>query len=211
MPCLAIHLAVAKKYLELHKEEFPDKKSQEEFLLGSIAPDVGSENINGLINGLEEYNTGEDSAEISARKNNRHFGLNFKTDDMIEYMKKKVDFHRFFEANPEINTPFLKAYFLHLLCDYYFFGEYITSEKLQNLSFQQIAQMGYNDYDLITPILIEKYHLSIPPQIQDILSRKGQGELQIVSEDAVDLFIQEMANVNLEEEKEKVLHKQSKI
>ena len=40
MPCLAIHLAVAKKYLEKHSED------SEEFILGTIAPDIEMENLN---------------------------------------------------------------------------------------------------------------------------------------------------------------------
>ena len=207
MPCLAIHLAVAKEYLKRHPEKYVSEQDCEDFLLGSIAPDVGAENINELVNGLEETTKETDSGAIGLRKNNRHFGLNFQTDDMIEYMKKKVDFHNFFRWNPNIDTPFLEAYFLHLLCDYYFFGEYITSDKIQNLPFEQVAKMGYNDYDLITPILIEKYHLAIPSQIKDIMSRKGEGNLQIIDESTVDLFIDEMSRLDLKEEQKKVLGK----
>ena len=99
MPCLAVHLAVAKKYLEKHPEE-----NKDDFILGTIAPDINMPNIEKYINGVSED------------KNSHHFGLNFKTDDLIEYMKKKVDFNLFFQNN-DINTSFLRAYFLHLICD----------------------------------------------------------------------------------------------
>ena len=188
MPCLAIHLAVAKKYLENHPEE-----DKEEFILGTIAPDINMENISDYIQGVQED------------KNSHHFGTNVGfSGGMIEYMKKKVDFNRFFEKN-DLSTTFLRAYFLHLVCDYYFFGEYITSEKLANRPAEEIIPKGYNDYNIITPKLIEQYQLEVPPQILPIISQEGHGELQILDESTIDNFIESMSNVDLEEEKEKLL------
>ena len=189
MPCLAIHLAVAKKYLENHGEE-----NKEDFILGTIAPDINMPNISNYING------------VSDDKNSHHFGLNFKTDNLIEYMKKKVDFNLFFSSN-DINTSFLRAYFLHLVCDYYFFGEYINSEKLRGLSFMDAVKIGFNDYNLLTPKLIAKYNLEVPETIKDIISGKGEGEIQVLDETTVDQFISEMANLDLNLEKEKLAGK----
>ena len=188
MPCLAMHLAVAKKYLEKHPEE-----NKEDFILGTIAPDINMPNINGYINGVTDD------------KNSHHFGLNFKTEDIIEYMKKKVDFNLFFQSN-DIDTSFLRAYFLHLLCDYRFFGEYVTDERLVGLSFMDAVKIGFNDYDLITPILISKYNLEVPEQIKDIVSKKGEGNLNLLNEELVYRFIDEMADVNLENEKNKLIN-----
>ena len=185
MPCLAIHLAVAKKYLEKHKED------EKDFILGTIAPDTDI-NIDNYING------------ITNDKNNRHFGNNITTDSLIKYMKNKVDFHKFFNYN-DLNSSFLRAYFLHLLCDYYFFGEYIGDERLKGLSFMEGVRIGYNDYDLITQKLIEKYKLTIPKEIEEKIDGKGHGTLQIIDEETVDRFINEMSNVDLEEEKKIVL------
>lgn len=189
MPCLAIHLAVAKRYLENHGEE-----NKEDFILGTIAPDINMPNISNYING------------VSDDKNSHHFGLNFKTDNLIEYMKKKVDFNLFFASN-DINTSFLRAYFLHLVCDYYFFGEYINSEKLRGLSFMDAVKIGFNDYNLLTPKLIAKYDLEVPEAIKDIISGKGEGEIQVLDEKTVDQFISEMANLDLNLEKEKLAGK----
>ena len=186
MPCLAIHLAVAKKYLENHGEE-----NKEDFILGTIAPDINMPNISNYING------------VSDDKNSHHFGLNFKTDNLIEYMKKKVDFNLFFASN-DINTSFLRAYFLHLVCDYYFFGEYINSEKLRGLSFMDAVKIGFNDYNLLTPKLIAKYDLEVPEAIKDIISGKGEGKIQVLDEKTVDQFIDEMANLDLVSEKNKL-------
>ena len=184
MPCLAIHLAVAKKYLEKHKDE-----NYDDFILGTTAPDIELSNISELIKG------------VSNDKRSRHFGTDYSKDSFIEYMKRKVNLNLFFEFN-DINTSFLRAYFLHLLCDYRFFGEYISNSKLDSLSFSEAVTIGYNDYNIITPNLIEKYNLDIPFQIKDIILGKGQGELRILDEDIVDKFIDDMAKIDLYKEKD---------
>ena len=179
MPCLAVHLAVAKKYLDIHPEE-----NKEEFILGSIAPDINLENINNYINGVTED------------KNSHHFGENYNTDDAIEYMKKKVNFHSFFENN-DLSTSFLRAYFLHLICDYLFFGEYITSDQIKGLSFIEVRDKGYADYNRITPLLIKKYDLEIPEIIKDMISGFSAGEFEIINEENVYKFIDEMASLDI--------------
>ena len=188
MPCLVIHLAVAKKYLEKHPEE-----NKDEFILGSIAPDINLYNINQYINGVADG------------KNSHHFGLNYETGNILEYMKKKVDFALFFKSN-DINTSFLRAYFLHLLCDYRFFSEYINDEWFNSLSFMDAVKIGYNEYNLITPIIISKYDLEVPNQIKDIISGKGKGKLKVLDEQTIYRFIDEMSNVDLYFEKNKIIN-----
>ena len=112
MPCLAIHLAVAKRYLETHKDE-----NEDDFILGTIAPDIDMINIDKYING------------VNSDKNSHHFGRNADTSSLVAYSKSKVDFKLFFEQN-DLTSSFLRAYFLHLICDYYFFGEYIPKDIL---------------------------------------------------------------------------------
>lgn len=189
MPCLVIHLAVAKNYLKKHKNE-----NKDEFILGTIAPDINLPNINKYINGVTD------------NKNSHHFGLNYKTSNMIEYMQKKVDFNLFFKNN-DITTSFLKAYFLHLLCDYYFFLDYIKDERLINLSYIEALKISYNDYNLITPKIIKKYNLEIPIEIKDLISEKGKGKIELLNEDIIDSFINEMSNLDLSKEKNKLLTK----
>ena len=186
MPCLAIHLAVAKKYLEKHKEE-----NKEDFILGTIAPDINIEKINKYING------------VSDDKNSHHFGSNDGTcKSLIEYMKKKVNLKLFFQYN-DINTSFLRAYFLHLICDDCFLGDYIKDKRLEELSLQEAIKIGVNDYNLITPIIISKYNLEVPDEIKDIISGEGIGSLEILNEDSVYKFIDDMANLDLFEEKKR--------
>ena len=188
MPCLAMHLAIAKKYLEKHPEE-----NREDFILGTIAPDIDMTNISEYISGVTEDN------------NSHHFGLNYQTEDLIEYMKKKVDFNLFFQNN-DIDTSFLRAYFLHLLCDYRFFGDYIKDDRLAGLSLREAVKIGYNDYNLITPILISKYNLEVPEVIKPMIMGKGEGQMQLLNEDLVYRFIDELSSVNLIEEKNKLVN-----
>lgn len=69
MPCLAMHLAIAKKYTEKHPEEKID------FIKGTIAPD------------------------ISEDKKESHYGDKMVSEDPIEYLKKKVNLVKFLENN----------------------------------------------------------------------------------------------------------------
>lgn len=195
MPCLAIHLAVAKKYLEKHPEE-----NKEEFILGSIAPDIDLPNIENYMKVIKDINN----------KNNRHFGENYRTNNFIEYMKRKVNFNKFFSIN-DINTSFLRAYFLHLICDYYFFGKYIKDDIFKNMSLDEAIKVGYNEYNIITPILIKKYNLEIPKEIKDLISEKGIGNLKILNESTIDKFIEEMSSTDLESEKKQLVIEKNKF
>ena len=187
MPCLAIHLAVAKKYLETHPKEDYDS-----FILGTFAPDVGIKNMDNYIKGA------------GSTKDSRHFDENKPTDDVIEHLKREAIFKRFFNYN-DLNTSFLRAYFLHLICDYHFFGEYISIDKDKDLSFQEAVKICYNDYNIITPILIKKYDLDIPSEIKNIISTPGVGELKFLDEEIIYKFIDDMASLNMEKEKEKLI------
>lgn len=192
MPCLAMHLAVAKEYLKHHPEE-----KEDEFILGTIAPDINMKDIEKYIN------------DVSEDRNSHHFGENYNTTDMIEYMQKKVNFEKFF-ANNDIDTSFKRAYFLHLICDYVFFGEYITHDNVRGMTFDEIRIKGFNDYNRITPILINKYKLHIPNEIREIVMGYSDGELEIISEQYVYEFIESMSKINLEDYKNNILKNKSK-
>lgn len=190
MPCVSIHLAVAKKYLENHPEE-----NTTDFVMGSIAADFSEDEIS-----VKDYIT-----LTSDDKNARHFGLTNQANNIIDYMKKKVDLGLFLKNN-EINNSFMRAYFLHLLCDYYFFGDYIYDDKLSKYPLKDAVMMGYNDYSLITPILIKKYNLDVPEVARKYTDLKGTGEISFLKVDLVDKFISDMASLDLEEEKEKYIN-----
>ena len=188
MPCLAMHLAIAKEYLNKYPEE-----DEEEFILGTIAPDIDMPYIDKYING------------VNSDKNSHHFGDNYNTTDAIEYMKKKVNFGKFFASN-DLSTSFLRAYFLHLISDYLFFGEYITQEDIKGMSFVEIRDKGYADYNRITSKLIEKYNLVIPECIKEMVSGYSEGELEILKENQVYKFIEDISNININDFKNNILN-----
>ena len=95
-----------------------------------------------------------------------------------------MNFQKFLNDN-NINTSFLRAYFLHLISDYLFFGEYITRKDIENLSFVEIRDKGYADYNRMTPKIIKKYNLEIPEEIKDIVSGVSDGKLEIINEEQV--------------------------
>ena len=187
MPCLAMHLAVAKEYLKKNPGE-----NEEEFMLGTIAPDINMPDINKYING------------VGSDKNSHHFGENYNTIDAIEYMKRKINFAKFFDCN-DLATSFLRAYFLHLICDYLFFGEYVTSEDLKGLTADEARIKGYADYNRITPKLIKKYDLTVPDEIKSIIFGNSEGELEILKEDRIYKFIGDMSNIDINDFKNNIL------
>lgn len=187
MPCLAMHLAIAKEYLKKHTDE-----NKKEFILGTIAPDIDMPDIDRYIKGVE------------SDKNSHHFVENYNTTDAIEYMRRKVNFDKFFTYN-DLSTSFLRAYFLHLISDYKFFGEYVTHKDIEGISAKEIKEKGYADYNRITPKLIEKYNLIIPESIIEIVSGHSDGELEIIKEEQVYKFINDIANINIHDFKKDIL------
>lgn len=184
MPCLAVHLAIAKKYVELHPEE-----NEEEFIKGSMAPDIAED------------------------KNKAHYGSNEKCEDIIEYMQKKTDLKAYLNEN-KLDTSFNRAYFLHLLADYLFFGKYVTSDLIKGLKTEEVVRRGYNDYDIITPIIIKKWGLDIPEylpdKVKEFLSRNKEGKLELISEDTFDLFVNDVASTDIFKLSEEILSARGK-
>ena len=190
MPCLAMHLAVAKEYLRKNPGE-----NEEEFMLGTIAPDIEMSDIDKYIKG------------VNADKNSHHFGENYSLvdeTDAIEYMKRKVNFTKFFACN-DLSTSFLRAYFLHLICDYLFFGEYVTYEDIVGMTAIEARDKGYADYNKITPKLIKKYDLTVPDEIKSIIFGNSEGELEILKEDRIYKFIGDMSNIDINDFENNIL------
>lgn len=179
MPCLAIHLAVAKEYLNKHPEE-----NEQEFILGTIAPDIEIVNIEKHIKGA------------ASDKNSRHFGENYEITNAMEYIKKKVNIRKFLDNN-HLNTSFSRAYFLHLICDKLFFKEYVNYKNIECMSKEDIITKGYADYNRITPIIVKKYDLEVPELIKEIISGHSDGELELINKDGVYKFIEEMASLDI--------------
>lgn len=130
MPSLAIHLAIAKRYTELHPHKIT---SLSDFQKGSIAPDLNSD-FSRILSKPEKMITHyyNQSGEYIT-----NFNL-FKQD-------KRIDF-----AN-----DYWKGYYAHLLTDYLFYS--ISFKQETNLSSKDDNGF-YNDFTILTSRIIKNYH-----------------------------------------------------
>ena len=132
MPGFAIHIAVAKEYIKKHKQEI---KNEEEFIKGTIAPDLD-----------------ETMQEVSKDKSKTHYG------EWGKYQQTTY-FDRFFEdKNVDLNQDYWKGYLLHLIADYYFYKVYFSKETN---AIQENNDTFYHDYDCLNKFLVEKYDIKM--------------------------------------------------
>ena len=69
----------------------------------------------------------------------------------------------------------------------------------KKMTFEEVSDKMRNDYNRITPILIQKYHLKIPTIIKDIISGHSEGPLELFDETYIEQFIDKMRQLNLGE------------
>ena len=161
MPSLTIHIAIAEEYYKKNKFEI---KNHDDFINGSIAPDI-NKNID---------------------KNISHYGIWDRTSSY-------VDFKKFFnDEKVNISSDYWKGYFLHLIADHYFYNYSFKEEYLNSINSNEDLHSDYyflnndliNDYNLkiidnIKEFMIAKEgkckylnYSKIKEFIQDITNRK---------------------------------------
>lgn len=177
MPGINIHLAVAKKYIEKHKNEI---KNENEFLKGTLKPDLNDD-----LNNICEDKIKSHYIPIESKND-----VNFVTD-----LKK------FFYDNKEnINTDFYRGYFLHLISDDYFYNKYFYKELCQ---LAKNNDKFYYDYDCLNKMIEEKYNIELTENLKNLVGYINKTP-KYLSKDKVIEFIEEMSNINLNEEIEKI-------
>ncbi len=144
MPGYVIHLAVAKKHIELN-----NIRNEDEFVRGVIAPDL-----------LKQ--AGLDS----------HYG-NSSTPNLREFLKKH-----------NIETDYNKGYFLHLVTDYIFYNKFLD----------RWSPEIYEDYNSLNYILIKKYGLIIPKEVQEYVKFQDKA-LTILNFDDIISFIETVGKI----------------
>ncbi len=136
MASINIHLAIAKKYMELN-----EIKDVESFIKGSIAPDVADD------------------------KMKSHYSKNLPANNLKEKMYGKVCIDEYLSETHEI-TDYEVGLCLHLLTDYVFFTEFIDTDYLMTHDFSTFTSDLYYSYDLLDPLMEEEYDiLSLKKQI----------------------------------------------
>ena len=130
MPSLLIHLAIAKRYTELHPGKI---LNQNEFEKGSIAPDLDG-SFSRILSDTEKATS--------------HYRI--KPDD------DAVDFNKFInDKNVDLSSDYWKGYYLHLLTDHLFYKTAFEQEYQQSLKDEIYL---YNDYEVLAPQIIKDFH-----------------------------------------------------
>ena len=173
MPGFTIHLAVAKKYVEKHKNEI---KNEIEFYKGTIRPD-----------------TNEDFTDICKNKVKTHYGIMGNNND------GNFDCHieKFLiDSNTDFKKDFYKGYLLHLLTDYYFYTKYFNKELLDVI---KNNDKFYYDYDCINKDLEDKYKITYIININKFVAY-NVGVPKYLKLDKIINFIEDFSNINLKDE-----------
>lgn len=84
-----------------------------------------------------------------------------------------------------LDTSYNRGYYLHLLTDKLFYGEYLT----------RFSPEIYKDYDKLNSRIIERYGIKLPEQIRDVVSYE-KGDPVILDETVFD-FIEVAADMGL--------------
>lgn len=169
MACATIHLAIAKKYIENHKEL--DYKN---FIAGTLYPDAASNN---------------DKAHFTEKE--RGCGL-------VSHVRSKVNMYHFLEKHKTLDA-FELEWFLHLVPGYLFFLECFTEEYLKTKTYQEFCQELYHAYDYINLYMEEKYGITkedyeaYPSEYYPGIPY----EECILPKEMVDVFIKRVSEINL--------------
>lgn len=129
MASAAIHLAIAKKYLEKHKD-----LDYKEVIKGTLYPDAAEDN------------------------DKTHYTLKNRGKDNVSHVRGKVVLYDFLHEHETLNA-FELGWFLHLVTDYLFFLECFTTEYLLSKSYKEFCKELYHAYDCINLYMEEKYHI----------------------------------------------------
>lgn len=105
----------------------------------------------------------------------------------------RTNLYKFLQEN-EISTSFKRGYFLHLLTDYLFYNRYIDT----------FSKDIYNDYDILNRMLINKYDVKVPKKVEKYVLFKESSELKILNKELVELFINEISELDLDDVKKQV-------
>ena len=171
MPGYTIHIAIAKKYIEKHKNEI---KNEEQFIKGVIAPDMN-----------------EKLDEPAENKSATHYGSWGKY-EVTTYID---EFFR--DSKVDMNQDYWKGYFLHLLADHYFYN-YNKYFKKEHQEVIKNNDRFYYDFDCLNKLLIEKYQLKIFDNIKKYMNTFDE-KPRYLTEAKVIQFIEEISDMDIQE------------
>jgi hypothetical protein len=183
MPSYNIHLAVAKRFMELHKGQI---KNVRDFYSGNIAPDITND------------------------KSESHFsGGSINTENLLANVKNKVILEKVFLHKYE--TDFDKGRLLHLLTDYEFYNHFFTPQDIGDRTYKIFSRDLYGSYNYVNPWIEKKYNISYDDTVYADRMRGNIARLEnsypeilsdavnILNRDRLRRFIEFMAKIDLED------------
>lgn len=178
MASSAMHLAVAKKYLEKNKDKNLDYKK---VMAGTLYPDATND------------------------KDKTHYTMAERRDNNITHLASKVDLYAFLNDNAVLDD-FKLGWFLHLVTDYLFFAECFTEDYLLHHTYDQFRKDLYFVYDCLEKYIESKYNIT-RDDYESYPSEYHEGTFyqeSIFSKDLIDSFIERVSSLNLEEYIDKI-------
>ena len=173
MASSAMHLAVAKKYLEKNKDKnFNYKK----VMAGTLYPDAAKD------------------------KDKTHYTMSCRGNNLVTYLASKVSLYDFL-VEYEVVESFELGWFIHLVTDYLFFAECFSEEYLLTHSYEEFRRDLYFAYDCLEKYLSEKYKMTID-DYESYPSEYHEGILyrdSILTKETIDSFIERVSSINIED------------
>lgn len=171
MASSAMHLAIAKKYIEKH-----NNLNYREFIKGTLYPDAQKNSI-----------------EL-------HYPMSSVIDEFAISVYEKVNLYAFLIDHPNLNG-FELGYFLHLVTDYLFFRECFDNNYLMNTKCEEFFRELYHTYDCLDSYLFTKYNITkndykdYPSEYYP----GTPYEECLLSREFVDNFIKRVSSIDLDE------------
>ena len=178
MASSAMHIAIAKKYLEKNKDKNLDYKK---VMAGTLYPDATND------------------------KDKTHYTMAERGNNNVTHLASKVDLYAFLNDNAVLDD-FKLGWFIHLITDYLFFSECFTEEYLLSHSYEQFRSDLYFAYDCLEKYIEEKYNITMA-DYADYPSEYHEGisyQDSIFSKDLIDSFIERVSSVNIKEYIDKI-------
>lgn len=170
MPGYVIHLAIAKEYINKHKDKIIEENK---FFDGVIAPD--------LIPKLNK----------NIPKSESHYGKKGFSD-----IESHLDLF-LADSNVDMEKDYYKGYFMHLYTDNEFYLNYFKKEMQEVVNNKDSF---YNDYYGLNRYLIEKYSIKkTGNKIIDEYMNFSDSKPRYLNLDKVIKFIDEISDKDLEE------------
>ena len=142
------------------------------------------------IDNKQEFMEGTVYPDDTTDKRQTHYAKTSSTD---------TDLYQFL-IHQKLDSDFKRGWFLHLFADYLFYNHYFS--EWRTISFEIL----YRDYDILNPVLIEKYKIDyIPKGKEKFFTCEVKGDTVAYHYEKIIQFIEDISNYNLEELAEKIL------